>query len=116
MDRYTRDGRFTLSPDGTVTAAGNAEVLDETGRPIHVPRTWGQRIDANGEVRAGNRSWTSGVVEFDDRSLLRKTGGICWSRWCPARSVEPTLHNNIEGSNVTPHAMVSMIEVTQPTR
>ncbi|HOB75280.1 MAG TPA: flagellar basal-body rod protein FlgF [Phycisphaerae bacterium] len=120
MDRYTRDGRFTLSPDGTlVTAAGNAEVLDETGRPIHVPRNLqGQvRIDANGEVRAGNRSFGRvGVVEFDDRSLLRKTGGnLLESLGARARSVEPTLHSGaIEGSNVDPtRTMVSMIEVTR---
>lgn len=120
MERYTRDGRFTLSPDGTlVTVAGNAEALDEAGRPIRVPANPGGRvrIQANGEIRAGDRSFGRvAVVEFDDRSLLTKAGGnLLESRGAKARPVEPTLQiGAIESSNVDPtRAMVSMIEVTR---
>lgn len=120
MDRYTRDGRFTLNSSGTlVTVNGQAEVLDEGGQPIKVPAglTGRVRIEANGEVRAGDSSFGRvSVVEFDDRSLLRKTGGnLLESLGAKATRVEPSLQPGaLEASNVDPtRAMVSMIEVTR---
>lgn len=119
-DRYTRDGRFALNSDGElVTITGQAQVLDEAGRPIVVPPGVRDtvRIDANGEVRAGDQTFGRvGVVQFDDLALLRKTGGnLLEAVGVRARPIEADLRTGaIEGSNVDPtRTMVSMIEVTR---
>lgn len=117
---YTRDGRFTLSADGKLmTATGRAEVLDEGGRPIKVPAALKERvrIHANGEVRAGGKSYGQiGVVNVDDPSLLAKTGGnLLESLGARVVEVQPALQvGAIETSNVDPtRTMVSMLEATR---
>jgi flagellar basal-body rod protein FlgF len=119
-DRYTRDGRFTLDRDGKlVTVSGNAVVLDESNRPIKAPKTYKGRvrINGNGEVTAGNRKLGKiSVVQFDDTSLLRKTGGnLIESLGAKAVEMRPELQTGaVESSNVDPtRAMVSMIEATR---
>ncbi len=76
--RYTRDGRFTLDPNGNlVTVAGGHAVLDRAGQPIHVgeARPEGIRIESAGRISIGDREVaTLGVVDFADRSLLQKVG------------------------------------------
>jgi flagellar basal-body rod protein FlgF len=117
---FTRDGRFTLNADGTLmTVTGHAEVLDEGGRPIQVPAALQDRvrIDANGQVRAGGKTCGQiGVVEFEDPSLLAKTGGnLLKSLGGKAVDVDATLQiGAVEASNVDPtRTMVSMIEASR---
>ncbi|GMV96670.1 MAG: flagellar basal-body rod protein FlgF [Phycisphaerae bacterium] len=119
-ERFTRDGRFSLNERGElVTAGGQAQVLDETGRTIVVPGDLAARvrINANGEVTAGEEVFGRvAVVRFDDKTLLRKTGGNLFQALgaAPAR-LETTLQTGAyEGSNVdATRAMVSMIEVNR---
>jgi flagellar basal-body rod protein FlgF len=119
-ESFTRDGRFTLNADGKLmTATGHAEVLDTGGRPIKVPPALKERvrIDANGQVRAGSRSFGEiGVARFDDPSLLRKTGGnLLESLGAKAVETQATLQpGSIEASNVdATRTMVSMIEASR---
>jgi flagellar basal-body rod protein FlgF len=119
-DRYTRDGRFTLNREGElVTVSGNANVLDESHRPIKVPTNFKGRvrINGNGEVMAGNKSVGQiAVVQFDDQSLLRKIGGnLIETVGAKPVEVQAALQPGaVESSNVDPtKAMVSMIEVTR---
>lgn len=118
--RYTRDGRFALNEAGElVTVAGNNQVLNDQGEPIVVNGvpTERVRIQASGEVRAGDTSFGRvGVVAFDDTSRLRKVGGNLMQ----AMGASPVPHDAqlrtgaIESSTVDPtQAMVSMIEVTR---
>jgi flagellar basal-body rod protein FlgF len=39
--RLTRDGSFSLLPDGTLATASGAQVLDTSGQPISIPQTAG---------------------------------------------------------------------------
>lgn len=121
-ERYTRDGRFLLSPAGElVTAVGGNTVLDVAGQPILVPPVAASdiRIDGSGEVRAGKAKASCGrigIVDFDDRSLLRKIGGNLFeSLGATPRDVKGSLISGaLEKSNVDPvQSMVSMIEVTR---
>lgn len=119
-EAYTRDGRFVRSDTGElVTVAGAHPVLDSSGSPIVIPaQASGQvRIDGNGEVRAGDLvCGTLGVVDFEDKAMLRKVGGNLFEPLGgePVR-VDPNLVSGaVEKSTVDPvHSMVSMIEVSR---
>ncbi len=118
--RYTRDGRFTLNAGGElVTVAGNHPVLDDQGQPIVVSEeaTDKVRIEASGEVRAGNATFGRlGVVGLEDTSRFRKIGGNLFE----AVGVEPAPRaaqlrtGAVEASTVDPtQTMVAMIEVSR---
>jgi flagellar basal-body rod protein FlgG len=119
-ERYTRDGRFVVDGEGRlVTAAGRRQVVNEEGELIVIPREVRGRvkIEANGEVRAGDaRFGKLRVVDFADKTLLRKTGGSVLE----AMGVEPKdlqaelKPGALEGSTAEPtEMMVSMIEVSR---
>jgi flagellar basal-body rod protein FlgG len=69
---FTRDGRFSVSPDGSlVSLAGNDPVLGQSGPIVVVP---GSKIDisANGDIRSdGNIVDKIRVVSFEDPSKLQ---------------------------------------------
>jgi flagellar basal-body rod protein FlgG len=118
--RYTRDGRFTLNERGElVTVAGHHPVLSDEGEPIVVPANAASsaRIEAGGEVRAGNRTFGRvEVVGFDDTSQLVKLGGNRFKA-VDAEPVPLTAQlrtGAVEASNADPtRAMVDMIEVSR---
>jgi len=120
-ERYTRDGRFTVNETGElVTVAGGRRVLDEAGAPIVIPRNAQERvrIDAGGQVMDGDQVLGQlGVVDFDDKSLLRKTGSNLIESLGAKKTVltdAAVQPGAIEQSSVEPtHAMVSMIEVNR---
>lgn len=121
VQRYTRDGRFTINGDGQlVTVAGGKPVLDASGREIVIPRqaSGRARIDSSGEVRVGDTVVGKlGVVGFDDPQLLRKVGAnlLQATGGTKGRQVEANLAvASVEGSGVDPtQTMVSMIEVNR---
>lgn len=121
-ERYTRDGRFLLNATGElVTAAGGNPVLDTTGKPITVTATAAGDvvIDGSGVVRARNSKASFGqigIVDFDDTSLLHKTGGNLFeSLNATASDFKGSVQGaTLEKSTVDPiQSMVSMIEVTR---
>jgi flagellar basal body rod protein FlgG len=74
--RYTRDGRFTLDPDGRlVTAASGLPVLDEDGRAITLELGAPASIEASGDIlQNGAVVARLGLTTFDDLTALRKAG------------------------------------------
>jgi len=120
-ERYTRDGRFAVNESGElVTAAGFHKVLDDSGSPIVVPASARERvrIDAGGQLMSGNNSLGKlGIVDFADKSLLRKTGGNLMEPLGakPLTMTDAALQTGaVEKSTVDPtQALVSLIEVNR---
>jgi len=121
QERYTRDGRFAVNESGElVTAAGFHKVLDDSGAAMVVPaNARGRvRIDAGGQLMSGDSLLGKlGIVDFTDKSLLRKTGGNMLESLGarPLTMADAALQTGaVEKSTVDPtHAMVSMIEVNR---
>lgn len=121
QERYTRDGRFLVNEsDELVTATGFHRVLDESGVPIVVPAEARDalRIGADGQIRSGELSLGRlGIVDFEDRSQLRKIGQNLYETLgaAPQPVARTALRvGAVEKSSVdSVHAMVSMIEVSR---
>lgn len=74
--RYTRNGHFTRSPDGTLTASDGSPVLGTSGGKIMLPP--GQVVvKADGSLSVGAvKAGQIGVFAFDDISRLERTDGV----------------------------------------
>lgn len=75
-ERFTRDGRFTLAPDGALSAQDGARVLDQAGQPIFLDPSAGEiTVSANGQISQGGAPVAQlGVVRFEQPGLLTKSG------------------------------------------
>ncbi len=113
-ERYTRDGRFTTSPEGIlVTEAGN-QVMDEGGGQITIdpklgPVTIGKDgIVSQGAIRVGK----IGLVRPDDMASLAKDGDNLYrntANTTPQPVTDAQIHQGmLESSNVQP-----VIEITK---
>ncbi len=73
---YTRDGRFGTNPQNQlVTATGQNPVLDNQGRPIVIDPATAVDINAAGLVsQNGEIIGQLGIVDFEDKAVLRKQG------------------------------------------
>ncbi|MFI5179472.1 MAG: flagellar hook-basal body protein, partial [Vicinamibacterales bacterium] len=74
--RYTRNGQFTRSTDGTLTTADGAAVMGTSGS-INVGTSGGKiSVDPDGTVRsATDVAGKLAIVEFDDPAQLVRDGG-----------------------------------------
>lgn len=74
--RYTRNGRFTVSADGTLVTEDGSEVTGATGA-IKLARNGGEiTVEADGTIKTGGT--TAGklsVVQFADPSVLMRESG-----------------------------------------
>ena len=118
-ERFTRDGRLTLSPEGKlVTEAGDA-VQGESGEIVVDPAKGQVAIAQDGTVsQAGEKVGKVGVFLFDDRSVLAKDQGNLFKNTSNAQPNPDTasrLHQGmLEGSNVNPILQITrMIEVSR---
>jgi flagellar basal-body rod protein FlgF len=112
-ERYTRDGRFTLSPDGKVTTQAGDPVVGESGEITVNPQLGPLSIAADGTVsQAGQRIGTISVFAFDDMSGLSKTGDNLFSNTSnlpPQTSTAAQVRQGmLESSNVN-----SILQVTR---
>jgi flagellar basal-body rod protein FlgF len=112
--RYSRQGIFTLSSEGTVVTPLGDPLLGETG-PLQVSGTK-VTVTAEGEVLAdGVEAGKIRVVRFANPRLLTKEGHSLFR--APEGAEEPAstarlLQGNLEQANVNPiEAMVTMITV-----
>ncbi len=113
--RYTRDGHFMLSADGTLVNKQGLEVEGDGG-PIVIPPEAGEiSIAQNGEISAnGQVVGRLSIVEFEEPAKLIRLDGAAFA----ARDEEPLQAENtavhqgfVEGSNINPvHEMTEMIE------
>lgn len=119
-ERFTRDGRFTVNPDGELTAADGARVLDDFGQPVRVdPNAGPVTISDEGVIsQNGLPGQRIGTVRFEQLGLLEKTGDNRFTAPEDAeRAVEnmpQVLQGHVETSNVRPIAEITrMMEVSR---
>lgn len=112
-ERYTRDGRFTLSPEGKLTTQAGDPVQGESGEIVVNPELGPVTIATDGTVSQGvNKVGKIEVVTFDDMSGLSKTGDNLFrntSNLQPQPSTAARVHQGmLESSNVN-----SILQVTR---
>jgi flagellar basal-body rod protein FlgF len=110
--RMTRDGRFGLMPDGTLSDSAGSAVLDNNGQPIVLAQTDTQiAIAGDGTVSSENGQLGKiGVVAPTDPMQLTAEGNTQFRSGSPTAPVtSPGLvQGSIEDSNVQP-----MLEMTR---
>ncbi len=115
--RYTRNGRFSVTGDGTLVTDDGAAVLGNDG-PIKLTRSGDVRVDADGSIRDGQTvAGRLTVVQFADPSqLTRETGVLFRSDAQPAApATDVTVKGGaLEESNVS--VVERVAELTNVTR
>jgi flagellar basal-body rod protein FlgF len=118
-ERFTRDGRFTLSPEGRITTQEGDAVQGESGEIVVDPAKGQVAIAKDGTVsQAGEKVGKVAVFLFDDRSVLDKDRGNLLkntSNVQPTQDTAGRVHQGmLEGSNVNPILQITrMIEVSR---
>lgn len=112
-EQFTRDGRFTLSPDGKLTTQAGDAVQGEGGDIVIDPTQGPVAIAADGTVSQGaNKVGKIAVVTFEDLSSLSKTGDNQFrntSNLQPQPASAARVHQGmLEGSNVN-----SVLQITR---
>lgn len=111
-EAYTRDGAFTLDPQGTLTTQGGLPVLGDGG-PIILDTAKGEpSVGADGTItQAGQTVGRLSVVRFDTLAALEKGGDGLYRNASNATAVDATdarvKQGMLEGSNVN-----SIVEIT----
>jgi flagellar basal-body rod protein FlgF len=101
--RYTRDGSFHRSPNGSLVTAGNESVLSSTGQAISIPP--GEvTVGASGVISISEGTVaTVGVFRFPDDAELRPEGGNRYAApdgLKSAQSGDAVIHQGaLEGAN-----------------
>ncbi len=74
-EKYTRDGSFSLGPNGELLTAGGYAVLDENGAPIVIPNSTVPTVNEDGTIYANGEYLTRlKLTSFEDNSYLKKFG------------------------------------------
>lgn len=116
--RLTRDGQFSLMPDGTIANASGDPVLDTNGQPITVPQQSGT-ISIAGD---GTISTSQGIIGqigvvtvSDPQSLIAQGSNLLKATAAPIPSPAPDIvQGALEGSNVKPiFEITHMIQASQ---
>ena len=103
-ERYTRAGRFTLSPAGQVVDMSGNPVLGTDRRPINVPP--GSNVIAiSGDGAVSTETGQVGklrVVQFEDQQSMQAEGNSLFATSQAAREVETpeVAQGAIEGANI----------------
>lgn len=116
--RYTRDGNFALSADGTLMTKDGDFVLDENGDMINVPAGLEISIDERGIISAGGQEVARlQITDFEDYNYLKKFGENMYIAIDGANAQEATCkvyQGYLEASNVNViDEMVEMITVSR---
>ncbi len=117
---YSRDGRFTLDPNGRLINHNGSAVLDNNGAEINIDPRDGQIIIAkDGSIKQnGPVIATIGIVNFERPGALKKTGDNLYEapqgvNPIPAESFE-LVQGMVEGSNVVPvRQLTEIMEISR---
>lgn len=116
---YTRNGSFTLQPDGTLTASTGEAVLDDQSQPIRIP-DGASRISITGEGQIQVNGAVTGrlaLVRFDDPRFLMRQGNSEWTamspKLLPLAADAANVHQGwVEGSNVNAVSTMTLMVKT----
>ena len=116
--RYTRDGNFALSADGTLMTKDGDFILDENGDMINIPPGTDISINESGIIYAsGQEVARLQMVDFEDYNYLKKFGENMYIAVDGAVTQEASCkvyQGYLEASNVNViDEMVEMISVTR---
>ena len=116
--RYTRDGNFALSSDGTLMTKDGDFILDENGDMINIPPGTDISINESGVIYAsGQEVARLQMVDFEDYNYLKKFGENMYIAVDGAVTQETSCkvyQGYLESSNVNViDEMVEMISVTR---
>jgi flagellar basal-body rod protein FlgF len=105
-ERFTRDGSFTLTPDGTLVTKSGAPVQGEKG-PITGLSEGNVEVLPGGEVHLNGKLVDKlQIVEFDKKDLLQKLGDNLFVHDGPPENrvtfQGQVAQGSVEGSNVNP--------------
>ncbi len=110
--RYTRSGRFTISPAGQIVDMAGNSLVGTDGRPINVPPDSGNlTVASDGSITTDlGAIGRFRIVQFADRQSMQAEGSSLFATNQPARAMaQPNLQQgSVEGANVQ-----SISEMTQ---
>ena len=113
----TRDGKFSVGRDGTLTNIDGLPVLDDHGKTIQLDTTQPTVVQRDGTLMQGSKSVGKlGIVDVADRSKLTKLGNNLLSYSDPAglRPSDALVHGEfIERSNADPTIELADLMDTQ---
>jgi flagellar basal-body rod protein FlgG len=104
--RYTRNGSFSRTAEGTLITADGMEVQGADGKPIQLTNQGGEiSIESDGTIRAGDQiARQLKVVDFDDYSTLTREDNGRLKSGIASRAASPNtqvLGGTLEQSNVS---------------
>ena len=111
-EAYTRDGAFTLDPEGKLVTEGGLAVMGDGGEIILDPTLGQPSVGADGTITQNGRLvGRLSVVRFDTLAVLEKSGDGLYRNTSNATASEATdariRQGMLEGSNVN-----SILEIT----
>jgi flagellar basal-body rod protein FlgF len=118
---YTRDGRITVDPEGTLRSVDGAAYMDAGGAPLQLnPKGGPAQVTTDGVIiQDGRRVGAFGVFALSDEKRISRAGETTVSYQGFAEPITDLRHTriisgHIENSNVTAvEAMADMIVVTR---
>ncbi|HET6307191.1 MAG TPA: flagellar basal-body rod protein FlgF [Rhodopila sp.] len=109
--RYSRSGRFTISPAGQIVDNAGNSLLGTDGRPIGVtPDETNLTVATDGTISSnGNAIGKVRVVRFDDQQSMQAEGSSLFNTNQPPRAIaQPdVMQGAVEGANVQPIAQLT---------
>ena len=112
-EAYTRDGAFTISPEGELMTKGGQPVLGDGGPIVIDPALGAITVAQDGNIsQNGVTIGQMGLARFDTLSVLSKDGDGLYRNRSNAAPLDATgvqvRQGMLEGSNVNP-----LVEITQ---
>ncbi|CAN5314782.1 flagellar basal-body rod protein FlgF [soil metagenome] len=118
-DAYTRDGAFTLDPEGKLVTKGGLAVQGDGGDIILDPAKGAVVVGEDGTIsQDGALVGRLTLARFDSLSALSKDGDSLYRNRSNANPIDATgakvRQGSLEGSNVNPLTEITnMIEITR---
>ncbi|MEH6699824.1 MAG: flagellar basal-body rod protein FlgF [Brevundimonas sp.] len=118
-EAYTRDGAFTISPEGLLVTAAGLPVLGDGGEILLDPARGAPQVAGDGTIsQDGQVVGRLTVVRFDTLSVLEKAGDGLYrntSNAQPMDAPDARIHQGmLEGSNVNPILEITnLIEISR---